>query len=337
MSEQIPSFSGSKRREQATLNISNKSLNAVLREIDEEIKGMDIEDKESVGLVTSKTNWATSEGNYWAIGKTCETVPCALYEAAYSDSIGYFLKTLSNNMDDIIDLPDSESDRLIKEIAEFTTLKSSFEKHGFLYKRGILLWGPPGSGKTVTIQQLIRLFTKTGDGIAVMCKHPGLLMETLRDFRKVEPDRQVLVVIEDLDALIEMYRESDFLNMLDGEAQLQNVVYVATTNYPEMLDNRFKDRPSRFDTIRKIDMPSEDARRVYLQVKLPEMKAEEIEVFVIGSKGYSVAYLRELIVLTQCFKLSTEEAFKRLDMMRDNMPDSSKAGNSKSFGFSVGE
>lgn len=291
------------------------------------------DEKDFEFAVTSKRNWATSDGNYWAIGDTCKTIPCGLYEPAFSDNIGPFLKTLKNNLDDIIDLPDSESENLLKEIQEFTTLKDSFAKHGFLYKRGILLYGPPGSGKTITIQQLIRLFTKTGDGVAVMCNQPSLLMNILRDFRKLEPNRQILVILEDLDALIDTYRESEFLNMLDGEAQLQNVVYVATTNYPERLDKRFKDRPSRFDTIRMIGMPTEAARRKYLEVKMPEAAPELIEEFTKGSNGYSIAYLRELIVLTQCFKMETEEAFARLDNMRQNMPESSDADGKKKAGF----
>lgn len=283
------------------------------------------EENSGIDVTTmSKSNWATSDNNYWAIGKTCKSIPSNLYEPSYSDNIGFYLKTLTNNMDDIIDLPDSESEKLIEEIQEFTTLRESFLTHGFLYKRGILLWGPPGSGKTVTIQQLIRLFTRTGDGIAVMCGQPQLLTNVLRDFRKVEPSRQVLVIIEDLDALIEMYRESEFLTMLDGEAQLQNVVYVATTNYPERLDNRFKDRPSRFDTIRKIGMPTEKARETYLRVKLPDIGEEELKDYVKGSDGYSIAYLRELIVLTQCFKKPLGEALDRLNTMRKNMPDSAK-------------
>ena len=286
-------------------------------------------------MILSKSCWAKADGNYWSMGETCKTIPCNLYEAAYSEKIGYYLKGLINNTDSIVDLPDSESEKLLDEIKEFTTLREVFKEHGFLYKRGILLWGPPGSGKTVTIQQLIRLFTKVGDGVAVICKDPGLLVRTMREFREVEPNRQVLVILEDLDSLIETYGESEFLDMLDGEAQLQNVVYVATTNYPEKLDDRFKDRPSRFDTIRKIGMPTDKARRVYLRSKLPNMEEHELESYVSGSEGYSVAYLRELIVLTQCFKKPIEEVFKRLDDMQSATINSSQNGGVSEFGFTT--
>ena len=287
-------------------------------------------------LIT-KRNWSCSDGSYWAIGDTCTSIPKGLFAIDYSQQTGFFFKELKNDLDTIIDLPDSESEKLIKEISEFTTMKESFKTHGFLYKRGILLWGPPGSGKTVTIQQLIRLFTQTIDGIAVMCGDPSLLLGGLRDFRKIEPERQVLVIIEDIDSMIDIHGESDFLGMLDGEAQLQNVVYVATTNYPERLDNRFKDRPSRFDTIRKIDMPTEIARRKYLEVKLPDVDAETLEYYVANSKDFSIAYLREIIVLTECFGLSREDAFERLNFMRKNLPDSTKINGRGNFGFTKGD
>lgn len=283
--------------------------------------------------ITTKRHWATSDDKYWAIGEVVNVIPRGLYQAAYLDSIGLHFKSLHNNIDDIITLPDSESEALLSEIREFSTLKDAFSKHGFLYKRGILLWGPPGSGKTITIQELINLFTKEIDGIAIMCSNPTTTTALLRDFRKVEPNRQVLVVMEDIDALIDQYGEPEFLNMLDGEAQLQNVVYVATSNYPELLDKRFTDRPSRFDTIRRIGLPTEQARRVYLTAKMPGESQEVIEEFVSKTPDYSIAYLREIIVLTKCFGMSLEQGIKRLNFMRGNLPDSKNEGSRRGAGF----
>jgi SpoVK/Ycf46/Vps4 family AAA+-type ATPase len=121
--------------------------------------------------------------------------------------------------------------------------------------------------------------------------------------------------------------------MLDGETQIQNVVYVATTNYPERLDKRFVDRPSRFDTIRKIDMPNAEARKAYIKAKLPEADDITISRYVKNTDGYSIAYMRELIVLTQCFGYSFEKSIDRLNGMHKRQPKSDDT-EMQSIGFS---
>jgi SpoVK/Ycf46/Vps4 family AAA+-type ATPase len=245
---------------------------------------------------------------------------------------GPYLQAMVNNLDRLIDLPDSESERLLEEVIQFRGLRSVFAEHGFLYKRGILLWGPPGSGKTVTIQQLLKLFVTNGDGIALMVENPRIATECMHMIRKIEPERQILAIMEDMDALIDNHGESGFLNLLDGESQLQNVVYVATTNYPERLDKRFVDRPSRFDTIRYIGMPTADAREAYLKAKMPGAATSTISEYVAGTDGFSVAYLRELVVLTQCFSLPLDVALARLRKMHKTQPKSTdKEG--PAFGF----
>jgi SpoVK/Ycf46/Vps4 family AAA+-type ATPase len=105
--------------------------------------------------------------------------------------------------------------------------------------------------------------------------------------------------------------------MLDGENQIENVVHIATTNYPYLLDRRFIDRPSRFDTIKKVGMPSAAARKIYFQHKEPELDEEVIDRWVNNSNGYSIAHLREICVATQCLKQPEEHVFERLDKMKE--------------------
>lgn len=282
--------------------------------------------------VVSGKSWASSGDDFSGIGDSHSRLPNGLYSCEVDGQGRPFLRKMANNIDSLIDLPDSESERLLEEVMHFRDLKESFKKRGFLYKRGILLWGPPGSGKTVTIQQLLKLFVTSGDGVAVMLGHPELAAACLHMLRGIEPERQVLAIAEDLDALIDRFGESGYLNLLDGESQLQNVVYVATTNYPERLDKRFVDRPSRFDTIRKIGMPTAAARKAYLRAKMQDANDITIERFVKGTEGFSIAYLRELIVLTQCFGFGFEESLRRLNEMHKKQPKSSDADSSV-FGF----
>ncbi len=283
--------------------------------------------------IAGNKSWAASDGGFSPIGESHAMLPNGLYSTEIDNYGRPFLRKMSNNIDQLIDLPDSESERLLGEVIQFRELKSKFASSGFLYKRGILLYGPPGSGKTVTIQQLLKLFVTDGGGVAIMLSNPEIASACLHMLRGIEPERQILAIMEDLDALIDRFGESGYLNLLDGESQLQNVVYVATTNYPERLDKRFVDRPSRFDTIRKIGMPTAAARRVYLQTKMPDADEITIARFVKDTDGFSVAYLRELVVLTRCFGFELGMSIERLRKMQKKQPKSEDCAVSN-IGFS---
>jgi SpoVK/Ycf46/Vps4 family AAA+-type ATPase len=274
--------------------------------------------------------WAVAQDSYFACEKAERSLPPGQYIPARSDHRGVFLMRKKVNVDDLIVLPDSKSEYVLSEIRRFWTMKQVFTDHGFLWKRGVLLYGPPGSGKTSTLQQISALVTDAG-GISVYCTDPGITAHALRLVRGIEPERPIVLIMEDVDAIIEQHGESDLLALLDGELQIDNILNIATTNYPEKLDPRVVQRPSRFDDIVKIGMPSAEARDTFLRRKNPRLSAEERAHWVRCTEGFSIAALKEVIVSVSCLGRSLEESIERVSQMLARKPSSED--DSKGIGF----
>lgn len=292
------------------------------------------EDSEFTADKNGARSWAQSGDRFWGIGKTHTSVPSGVYVPMISNSIGAYLQKMENKTDELLRFPDSASEDVLREIDEFQNLRQNFRDYGFLHKRGILLHGPPGSGKTSTIQLLIDKLVHRGGGVALFVENPLVATEAFRMIRGIEKERQILAIMEDFDSLVERYGASAYLALLDGEAQVDNVVMLATTNYPSRLEKRFVDRPSRFDLIKEIGMPNADARRLYLKSKAKDMPEEDIEKLVALTEDYSIAHLREVIILNRVFGKSVEDSIARMDMFRSKLRDTNRPGAGE-FGFST--
>jgi hypothetical protein len=278
-------------------------------------------------------------GKYRAAARTVANLPSGVYKIEQDDA-GLYLQLQNVISDNIVELPETANTHVLGGMKKFWTRKDRYEKFGFVYKRGVLLWGPPGSGKSVTINLLMKELIRL-NGIVLLCGHPEFLAHMLQRIRQMEPNRPIIVVLEDIDEIIEKHGEHSILSMLDGENQIANVVYLATTNYPERLGARIVNRPSRFDERIFVGMPSEKARKTYLKFATQEignsLTDEELDKWVKDTENFSIAHLRELVAAVYCLDQEYKVTLKRLRSMTDKPRGGGDGFRKGSVGFNEDE
>lgn len=287
------------------------------------------QDHDKAPMAGRLTQYAYHGAGFVGTTKTRATVPTGTYKIEFDQRVGFSLQPLPITTDNLYRLPDTKSDEVIDEIKRFWTLGAKFREFGFIHKRGILLYGPPGSGKTSTISMATAQMLEMG-GIVIFADVPAAISSILYQVRQIEPDRPVIVIIEDIDTVIHRHGESEVLAILDGEMSVDNIVFLATTNYPEKLDGRVVNRPSRFDKVVKIGMPNAEARELYLTKK--GISKADVETWVGLSEGFSIAHLKEMLVCVLCFGDNLDDVATRLHKMMAKAPKSDSSDTEMGFG-----
>jgi transitional endoplasmic reticulum ATPase len=161
----------------------------------------------------------------------------------------------------------------------------AFSAVGVRPPRGILLYGLPGTGKTLLVRALAtesNLNFISVKGPELLSKWVGESERAVREiFRKARQAAPALVFFDEIDSMVPSRGSgsetnitervvSQFLTELDGLVQLKDVVIVAATNRPDLLDSSML-RPGRFDRLIYIPMPDMQARKRILEINLSRM------------------------------------------------------------------
>ena len=225
----------------------------------------------------------------------------------------YVEETLNTTFDDVAGVDEAKEE--LKEIVSFLTEPEKYKKLGAKLPKGIILVGPPGTGKTLLARALageagVPFLSINGSEFVEM--FVGVGAARVRDlFKQAQSYAPCLVFIDELDALGKSrgvnpltgsndekeQTLNQLLSELDGFDPKGEVILVAATNRPEILDPALL-RSGRFDRQVVVDRPDKRGRKAILEVHTRTVKCtDNLDLTRIASvtPGFSGADLANLV------------------------------------------
>ena len=210
----------------------------------------------------------------------------------------------------------------------------TFKKMGLTPPKGVLLTGPPGTGKTMMARALANSTSATFIGLVgselaqKYIGEGGRLVRELFDLAKQKSP--TIIFIDEIDAIGSKRLDSStsgdrevqrtlmqLLAEMDGFDAKSNIKIIAATNRPELLDKALL-RPGRLDRIIEIGLPDKDGRLDILQIiskQIPTDKEVNLQQVSVQTKGFSGAELKALIMEAGLNAISNNrESISREDM-----------------------
>jgi hypothetical protein len=200
-------------------------------------------------------------------------------------------------------LPIGLLERIERQTVRFSELSEKLVAAGRHLKRGILLHGPPGTGKTLTAMYVARAI-RDRTVLLLTGRGQGMIEQSCALARTLQP---AIVILEDVDLVAEERTRPgaacagpllfELLNQMDGLADDADVLFLLTTNRPDILEPALAARPGRVDQAVEIPLPDAECRQRLFDLYSDKLALGKVnrETFVQRTEGASAAFIREMM------------------------------------------
>lgn len=188
-------------------------------------------------------------------------------------------------------------------------------------KKGFLLYGPPGNGKTTEVMSLFSICQEME--VRIFLLDANLNLNYIQGAQKLLEDNRTIFIMEEITERTNGKQLEHLLTFLDGENSWNNAVVIATTNYPKELPANLVDRPGRFDTFIEYGNPSKE-EVVSVGEKFGFKPEECKELFGRGLSFDYVSYImsqskQQKRTIKQTIEIETEKKRKISDTFKSKM------------------
>ena len=202
---------------------------------------------------------------------------------------------------DQIVLPDALLSEIERQVIGVAKQASRLLASGQHLKRGILLHGAPGTGKTHTVSYLLGKLPDVTI-IVISGRALGRIREACSVARTLQP---AAVVIEDVDLIAEERTARpgehpllfQLLNEMEGLNSASDVTFLLTTNRADLLEPALAARPGRVDLAAELPLPDEDARRALIRLYQGGLVLDgvDLDAVIARTEGVTAPFLKELL------------------------------------------